>query len=337
MTVPTFESAAKKVARYLLWQEIVHAVRPVAFDAVRSRRRELRIAVLAGPDGGDIGMLRAMLGITPPEVFAIDCDARAASSSEAVHPGFSVAVGDCFAMLRKEPRRSFDAIALDFYGPASPETLRGLAQITPWLRHGGVLAAAHSYGREPWWRGVEERLLRDHGCRRPSDGRFPEKSLASLGAEVRAQITGVSVMVGAPTSETAEPFLNLQYQSKREGGAGTPMLWSMWKVHRAAGKRRPDPMRLDWHAMPFLCVPGGRVAGMMLREMTTTGPWGDAPAGLVALGLGISARTVAAQRAHRTMGTYDPERTELDRWLGRRSGGTWPEAWWRTAAGEAAE
>lgn len=286
------ESAGKKLARNSLWINICRELRAgvvLPLDDVRF----MRTAVLAGPDGGDIGYLRTVCQTQPSEILAIDSDPVAARECETKHPGFRVVVGDCFETIKKQPRASFDVIAMDFCSTFSESLVTKVASLTPWIRSGGILAVGHMYGR-------------DAPPRRKYGLRIQHKPVPGIkrrhaGATERMVYMWSGILDRAPCSDGVVPLFGLSYHSRTDArGTGSPMAWTVMRVMRLSKKILMGKARHGWADFGHYEILSGREAEQNLRELVSDEPWSRDSADFLAAAFSVPKGKIGAWRAVNT-------------------------------------
>lgn len=321
---------AKRLARYDYWR----GVRGWMGDDFTSSRH----LVLASEYGGDISTLLGM-GVASENIFAVDIDPVAAERCRLKFAGVDVVADDVESVIRRRPRGYFGSIFLDFCSWFTPAVRRRCAAAALHVPPGGVFGVGVMRGREgkaftrarvPMARKVSAKA-KSMGCDRPlwvsrnvkptslpaNDGRggliyeaiqndiMAARRLAIGVTALTYQNGRTPMMYRAFGIETPGPLSRKSFVRYCERRIST-VLRARSDAYRLSavlgrellahvevlGRSRPiSASMIHWDSDRGGCVDMARAANEC----------GDDAAAC----LNVSRGTLAAWRAHATMGTYD--------------------------------
>lgn len=333
------ESIAKKVCRIRLYKRTRQALKYFGY-----KLEHIKVLFLPGPDSTEIGALKHILKVQPTNVCAVDRDPQVCEDASDRWPGISAVCGDLRDSGTLETVRdissTYDFIHLDLMGTLSGASV-DLYSRWGWLcETNGVLAVTYLRGREQKISTLSRNCQNiataamDMWKNSKGEGKKlfklmsadPERSYAHLLALKISGAMGVlkfeekvpitDWLETDPDPEFVEQITNQMINEDHRYGSFTPLATHAYRADFSSmgvlavqkvydkdlqsgsyGKLRYDNSR---HTMSIIRKdPMDELlqeADSLEKEFSK-----DAAAEI----LGVSKGTLAAWRAHRTMGTYD--------------------------------
>lgn len=203
------DTDAKKLARAKAWMTI----RP---------RPDARIAVLTGPQNGDMRAARA-LGVAEANMLGIDIDPEKIERSRRVAPGARFECADVLVALKGTPERSLDVLFLDFCG--MPSTSVPLwAEATRKVKSGGFTCLG---------------VCRERGAKAPKNlGDSPYAQYKYV-KDLTRQAFGSRGLAFVPSEHL--PYLSYHSEASPGSASGTQMLYVFGTVEEGT-----DGVREGW-------------------------------------------------------------------------------------------
>lgn len=288
------ESIAKKIARARAYE---FAVKCLPAD----RRGRATVLALAGPEAGDLGPIRAF-GVTdaPADVMLVDLEEGGLRCAAREWPGVHVFHGP---LHEARPPWPVDLAVLDWCGHGdTPLACRSYRAISGRLRFGSVIVVTYLRGRESDYSSTKRAarvMARDSKRYRTIDNlaRIRPVAIACAVSEAMGLVAATEprdVMGLRDRDPVLADWGSITYR-----GHASPMGIGIFTVRRkidiCRAWRREEPVCYMSNVQSSECDTPG-----LLREAERLAAAGvDAAAALA-----VSRGTLAAWKAHKTMGSY---------------------------------
>lgn len=300
------DSPGKKAARYVLWTDLLKRIQ--ARDSIY-KPGEFKIVVLASEEGGDVSCLLG-LGVPHENIFAVDQDQEALEKFSQRWPKVHTVHGDIVDAVKRIGKPNI--VFLDFCAPLHQTLMKKIRGVAYKVAIGGTLAIAVLKGRE------QDALEGLHLARpdetlddlnRPKDlmsrivvdclgGNY--KSAVAEASKRYDKLYGRILPIAAFLYRIGHKRLALTtaigYNSGTKDSRGSSMVIAAFKVFRERVPRAKVPLP---NYIDFPKITEEELKTLILRLSQSDDK--------VDLLFNIPKRTVAAWRAHETMGTYSKE------------------------------
>jgi hypothetical protein len=275
------ESPAKKVARLILWQDINSMLGPKFRSGI--------LLSLLSPEAGDVSV-QLGLGVPADYILGVDRDKHAAAAAQYKFQDVRCLNTDVAAAATRYKGRIV-AAHLDFCSCMTSETLNKVAQVESCLAKGGVISCAFMAAREKGE--IRDKII---------GALNPRCANEHFGA--RATVLAQEIARRAATSKIIKPHKFIYYTSDTPGKQGMPIIIYLGFRQNvsapSAGKKRKKVNAMLRHA-------SYQTVSTSSKDLAATGVklakrYGRAEAQLL---LNVRRQTIAAWKAHFTMGTYE--------------------------------
>lgn len=333
------ESLAKKVARVRLYKR----AREVLKYRLPSLR-EVRALFLIGPDAAEVGAIRHILGVRPENMVGVDRDQKAVGALKAREPNAQGVVGDLMdpevfeaVKMFAEATDGYHFIHLDLMGNLPNHTAQIYGNYGNIVALDGVCGCTFLRGREPL---RQQQDFLHTWAKECAEGQYslggPLKTIAA--DEERMSAHFLALQMGVMVRRLGELFMmspeelkdpmnvfdrlfqlpyDTQRQIRRRIGRYYPVAGHAYRAETSpmgvllAQRTLFGTWQTPEHYEKFLKASGRLVASVIKKD-----PMEDLLAEAdslqkeftneqVAEILDVSSGTLAAWRAHRTMGTYE--------------------------------
>lgn len=274
------ESPAKKIARLELWKDISKLLGGKFASGI--------LLSLLSPEAGDVSVQLGM-GAQPDNIIGVDIDKHAASAAQYKFKDVNCLNADVVDAARKY-KGKIVAAHLDFCACMTDDLLEKVASVESCLATGGCISCAFMVGRE-------KGELRDEIINAAN----PSCSNVQFGA--RATVLAHEIASRARTRRVVRPLQFSYYKSDTPGKNGVHMITYLGirgatSANTIAKRRKKVNDMLRRASYKTVNVDYKRLAskGVTLEKMlgmSTT-----------MLLLNVRRQTIAAWKAHFTMGTY---------------------------------
>lgn len=306
------DCVTKKLARYNTYWEIKQIWE-------KSGTPKGWVVLLAGDEAAEVGCVLNLLRWPANHVIVVDLNPRGLHAAQERFPGVRTYQGNVLDVIEALPEDSISLIHLDFQGHFKESEASFVRATRQKLRRGAFLLYTFMHGRDkskPYYAPTRVRG-------RTALGQLPEDERKALSPReeskfVRATGTMLRIMkaMSADSGDVWGPF-GINYNSGSPMELLALMYWPGFVKRMRKNKRRVEagkkPCVPDWYyemfttkpfRVPIVYTEDRHIRILALRLLSWPWPDRELTAKEVAEILNIKKATVAAWKAHETMGTY---------------------------------